>query len=109
MPTEAQPQPKPTFGATRTQPFTSQEFMESLRDGREIWIYGERVKDVTTHRAFKPIVDIRARIYDMAHEKATAPAPGSIVMTEPKTINAPSKDSMKMSIIDQRPIKRTTP
>lgn len=33
----------------RTRPFTGQEYLESLRDGREIWIYGERVKDVTTH------------------------------------------------------------
>jgi 4-hydroxyphenylacetate 3-monooxygenase len=29
---------------------------------------GERVKDVTAHKAFKPIVDVRARMYDMAHE-----------------------------------------
>ncbi len=29
---------------------------------------GERVDDVTTHPAFRPIVDVRARIYDMAHE-----------------------------------------
>ena len=55
MSTEAQ-QPKPTFGATRTKPFTSAEFLESLRDGREIWIYGERVKDVTTHPAFRNTV-----------------------------------------------------
>jgi len=27
--------------------------------------------DVTTHPAFRPIVDIRARIYDLAHEQAT--------------------------------------
>jgi hypothetical protein len=40
-------------GAARTRPFTSQEYFESLRDGREIWIYGERVKDVTTHPAFR--------------------------------------------------------
>jgi 4-hydroxyphenylacetate 3-monooxygenase len=32
---------------------------------------GERVKDVTSHPMFKPIVDIRARIYDMQHEAAT--------------------------------------
>ena len=31
----------------------------------------ERVADVTTHPMFKPLVDIRARIYDMAHEDAT--------------------------------------
>ncbi len=47
---------------------TGQEYRESIRDGRQVWINGERVKDVTVHPAFKPIVDIRARIYDMAHE-----------------------------------------
>ena len=42
--------------ASRTKPFTSEEYFESLRDGREIWIYGERVKDVTTHPAFRNTV-----------------------------------------------------
>jgi 4-hydroxyphenylacetate 3-monooxygenase len=53
---------------------TGQEYRDSLKDGRQVWINGERVKDVVTHPAFKPIVDVRARIYDMAHEKATAEA-----------------------------------
>ncbi len=47
---------------------TGEEYRESLRDGRAVWINGERVKDVTRHPAFKPIVDARARLYDMAHE-----------------------------------------
>lgn len=47
---------------------TGQEYRQSIRDGRQVWINGERVKDVTVHPAFKPIVDIRARIYDMAHD-----------------------------------------
>ncbi len=47
---------------------TGDEYRESLRDGREVWISGEKVKDVTSHPAFKPIVDVRARVYDMAHE-----------------------------------------
>ncbi len=50
---------------------TGQEYRDSIRDGRMVWIDGERVKDVTTHPSFKPIVDVRARIYDMAHEDAT--------------------------------------
>lgn len=50
---------------------TGQEYRESLRDGREVFINGERVRDVTTHPAFKPVVDIRARIYDMAHDPKT--------------------------------------
>jgi 4-hydroxyphenylacetate 3-monooxygenase len=51
---------------------TGEQYRESIRDGREVWIGGERVKDVTAHPAFKPVVDARARIYDMAHEDATA-------------------------------------
>jgi 4-hydroxyphenylacetate 3-monooxygenase len=49
---------------------TGEQYRESLRDGREVWINGERVKDVTRHPMFKPAVDIRARIYDMQHEAA---------------------------------------
>jgi 4-hydroxyphenylacetate 3-monooxygenase len=47
---------------------TGDEYRESIRDGRQVYIDGELVDDVTTHPAFKPIVDVRARIYDMAHE-----------------------------------------
>jgi len=39
--------------AQKGRPFTGAEYLESLRDGREIYIYGERVKDVTTHPAFR--------------------------------------------------------
>src|ERR1035438_9885661 len=53
---------------TRTRPFTAQEYIESLRDGREIWIYGERVKDVTTHPAFRNTVRMLARQYDALHD-----------------------------------------
>ena len=49
---------------------TGNDYRASLRDGREVWMNGERVEDVTTHPAFRPIVDVRARIYDMAHEEA---------------------------------------
>ncbi|MDQ3867381.1 MAG: 4-hydroxyphenylacetate 3-hydroxylase family protein [Actinomycetota bacterium] len=51
---------------------TGEAYRESLRDGREVWIDGEKVEDVTTHPAFTPIVDVRARIYDLAHEEATS-------------------------------------
>ncbi|MFD1329182.1 4-hydroxyphenylacetate 3-hydroxylase family protein [Mycoplana ramosa] len=49
---------------------TGQQYKDSIRDGRRIWVNGERVSDVTTHPQFKPIVDIRARIFDMQHEEA---------------------------------------
>jgi 4-hydroxyphenylacetate 3-monooxygenase len=51
-------------------PYTGAEYLESLRDGREVWIHGERVKDVTTHPAFRNSARSMARMYDALHEKA---------------------------------------
>ena len=48
---------------------TGEDYKASLRDDRRVWINGERVVDVTTHPAIAPIVGVRARIYDMAHEE----------------------------------------
>src|SRR5580692_3574486 len=50
-------------------PFTGAEYIESLRDGREIYIYGERVDDVTTHPAFRNAARSIARLYDALHDK----------------------------------------
>ena len=49
---------------------TGTQYRDSIRDGRQVWVNGERVKDVSTHPMFKPLVDIRARMYDMQHESA---------------------------------------
>lgn len=48
-----------------------EQYRASIRDRRRIWINGKRVRDVTTHPMFKPIVDVRARIYDMAFDART--------------------------------------
>jgi 4-hydroxyphenylacetate 3-hydroxylase N terminal len=47
-------------------PFTGAEYLESVRDGREIYIYGERVTDVTTHRAFRNREDAREVVRRLA-------------------------------------------
>ena len=41
---------------------TGEEYRESIRDGRVVFMNGEKVPDVTAHPMFKPLVDIRARI-----------------------------------------------
>ncbi|HET9131788.1 MAG TPA: 4-hydroxyphenylacetate 3-hydroxylase N-terminal domain-containing protein, partial [Terriglobia bacterium] len=51
-----------------TQPMTGADYLESLRDGREIFIYGERVEDVTTHPAFRNTARMTARLYDALHD-----------------------------------------
>ena len=50
-----------------SKPMTGEEFLKSLRDGREVYIYGERVKDVTTHPAFRTARMI-ARLYNALHD-----------------------------------------
>jgi 4-hydroxyphenylacetate 3-monooxygenase len=51
-------------------PFTGQEYLASLRDGREVYIYGERVADVTVHPAFRNAARTIARLYDALHDPA---------------------------------------
>ncbi len=51
-----------------TRPLTGAEYVESLRDDREIYLYGERVKDVTEHPAFRNPVRMTARLYDALHD-----------------------------------------
>jgi 4-hydroxyphenylacetate 3-monooxygenase len=58
------------FIARKGRPFTGKEYLESLRDGREVFVYGERVKDVTTHPAFRNAARSIARLYDALHDPA---------------------------------------
>jgi len=58
----------------QTRPMNGQEYVESLRDGRDVYLYGERVKDVTTHPAFRNSVRMTARLYDALHAPETRDA-----------------------------------
>ena len=55
-------------GPGSARPFTGAEYLESLKDGREVYIYGERIKDVTTHPAFRNAARTIARLYDALHD-----------------------------------------
>jgi 4-hydroxyphenylacetate 3-monooxygenase len=50
---------------------TGTQYLDSIRGGREIYINGRRVDDVTEDPMMKPLIGIRARIYDMQHAAAT--------------------------------------
>lgn len=57
----------------QTRPMTGTEYLDSIRDdGREIWIDGERVRDVTAHPAFRNSTRMVARMYDALHDPAHA-------------------------------------
>ena len=52
---------------TEVVPYSGQEFLDSLDDGREVWIYGERVTHITRHPAFRNVARMLARLYDALH------------------------------------------
>ncbi|WP_239080995.1 4-hydroxyphenylacetate 3-hydroxylase N-terminal domain-containing protein [Streptomyces coelicoflavus] len=51
-------------------PFTGAEYLESLNDDREVWIYGERVENIAEHPAFRNSARMIARPYDVLHDPA---------------------------------------
>ncbi len=56
------------------------EYLESLRDGRHLWLMGQRVEDVTTHAALAGCAHSVAAVYDLQHDPAhqdllTMPSP----------------------------------
>ena len=48
---------------------TGARYIESLRDGREVWLDGKQVDDIPSHPAFSGIVNELARIYDLQHSE----------------------------------------
>jgi len=61
---------------------TGADHLAALRDGREVYIDGERVDDVTTHPAFRNAVHSAAALYDYQAlpenlERMTFPAPSA--------------------------------
>ncbi|PYR64801.1 MAG: Pyoverdin chromophore biosynthetic protein pvcC, partial [Acidobacteria bacterium] len=45
------------------------EYLETLRDDRAVYLYGERVQDVTVHPAFRNSARSIARLYDALHKE----------------------------------------
>ena len=54
--------------ADKRRPYMGAEYIQSLRDGRAVFIDGERVPDVTMHPAFRNSVRSIARLYDALHD-----------------------------------------
>lgn len=57
-----------------------EEYLDSLRDGRCVWLMGQRVEDVTTHAALAGCARSVAAVYDLQHDPAhrdllTMPSP----------------------------------
>ena len=63
----AQPHCRELLNMQLPLPYIGTEFLDSLDDGREVWIYGERARNVGEHPAFRNIARMLARLYDALH------------------------------------------
>ena len=43
-------------------------YREGLRDGRDVWLGGRKVRDVTEEPLLRPVIDATARLYDLQHD-----------------------------------------
>src|SRR5581483_11904918 len=84
----------------KTRPMTGEEYLESLRDDREVYLYGERVKDVTVHPAFRNPARMIARLYDALHDpkhSAVLVAPTTPAVTATPTGSSPRRTASTTS------------
>ena len=51
---------------------TGKEFLQGLKDDRQIWVGSERVRDVAAHPAFAGAARSVAALFDLQHEAADA-------------------------------------
>ncbi|AMD54323.1 4-hydroxyphenylacetate 3-hydroxylase [Mycolicibacterium fortuitum subsp. fortuitum DSM 46621 = ATCC 6841 = JCM 6387] len=62
--------PITTIGGDGMAARTGKEYISGLRDGREVWIGGQRVSDVTEYEPFAGAVQSVAGLYDLQHDHA---------------------------------------
>jgi 4-hydroxyphenylacetate 3-monooxygenase oxygenase component len=59
---------------------TGQQFLRGLRDGRELWVGGDRVRSVVDHPALEGAARALAEVYDLQHQAADV-----CLMPDPET------------------------
>src|SRR6266498_39220 len=80
---------------------TGQQYIDGLRDPeREVWLGGERVRDLTKHKGLAGGVRAIARLYDMQHDAAlrdvmTYPSPSSGEPVGRSFDNPTTKDALE--------------
>ena len=82
---------------------TGQRYIHSLKDDREVWLDGQRVKDVTTHPAFTGIIHELARIYDLQHTDAHR---DTMTFASPETGNRVSYSWLMPKTLEDSQAKR---
>ena len=105
---------RPAIGTAKTLPYTGREYLDSLDDDREIWIYGERVNKITKHPAFQNCARMIARLYDALHADHES---GKNILTTPtewggfthRYFKAPTKCRSRWRAAMRSPSGRASP
>src|ERR1700678_1292231 len=74
------PRGRPRKHKTEMPARTGEQFLRGLKDGRQVWIGGDRLGDVASHPAFKGAARALAGVYDLQHEHAP-----DCLMPDPET------------------------
>lgn len=82
---------------------TGKQYLESLNDGRQVYIDGEKVENVATHPAFKGIAETFASLYDQIADPSN-----NMTFTSPKTGEPVSKAFMIPKSIEDLTTKRVS-
>jgi hypothetical protein len=73
-------------------PYTGTEFLDSFDDGREVWIYGERVKNIVEHPSFWNTAHgcpaVRRAVSRLEREKAGSDLPDQMGRLHPIAISS---------------------
>ena len=49
---------------------TGEQFLRGLKDGRELWVGGERVRSIVDHPALNGAAQALAEVFDLQHRHA---------------------------------------
>ena len=82
---------------------TGKRFIASLKDDREVWLDGQKVKDVTTHTAFTGVVHELGRVYDLQH---TDEFRDQMTYVSPETGNRVSYSWLTPTTLEESQAKR---
>lgn len=74
---------KPIVSGSSSRPQTAEEYLQSLTTDREVYIYGERIDDVTKHPAYRNSAASIARLYQSLHD----PKKADVLLTDTDTGN----------------------
>src|SRR5215831_17279200 len=91
------PKPDELIGWEASMLMTGKEYLDSIRDGRRVYIGGEVVEDVTAHPAFRNAARSFAMIYDRKRDPENRDSSASQASSRRRTTRFTSQRCSSLS------------